>query len=587
MRTNLADHLRSLPDAVLGALLQRRPDLVVPVPADVSALAVRAQSRVSVARALDGLDEFTLQILDAARLTRGPQDGVTSVDAVLAMAAGGAHGGEAQAVRAALRRLRDLLLLYGPDTALHVVGSVDEVCSPYPAGLGRPAPDLSPTAAALCADPAGLRRALLSAPPPARAVLDRLAAGPPVGTTAAPTQTGEDAGDSPVRWLVARQLLVPVELPSNAVPGAPATAGDNSYDAVELPRELGLLLRRDSGPLGPLRPRPPEVNSPAREPSAVDSAGAGQAMETVRQVEAILDALGAEPPPMLRTGGLGVRELRRIARIAGVDDGVAALLVEIAYAAGLAGETELPAARGTDRPAARGPAAVTQVLLPTLAYDAWQASPVAARWHELARAWLAMARQPGLVGQRDGRDRVVTALSAEVERAAAPTARRAVLTPLADLPPGAAPTADELLRLLAWHRPRRVKSREAVYREALDEAARLGVTGLGALTSYGRLLLAPGADEATDDPLGLRPDADEPPTPSQVTRVLDALLPAPVDHMLVQADLTIVVPGPPEPALAAELDLVAEHESAGGAGVYRVTADSIRRAMDAGYAAED
>ena len=33
--------------------------------------------------------------------------------------------------------------------------------------------------------------------------------------------------------------------------------------------------------------------------------------------------------------------------------------------------------------------------------------------------------------------------------------------------------------------------------------------------------------------------------------------------MLVQADLTVVVPGPPEPALAAELELVAEQESAG------------------------
>ena len=46
---------------------------------------------------------------------------------------------------------------------------------------------------------------------------------------------------------------------------------------------------------------------------------------------------------------------------------------------------------------------------------------------------------------------------------------------------------------------------------------------------------------------------------SDPVRALDALLPAPVDHVLVQADLTVVVPGPPEPALAAELELVAEH----------------------------
>jgi hypothetical protein len=57
-----------------------------------------------------------------------------------------------------------------------------------------------------------------------------------------------------------------------------------------------------------------------------------------------------------------------------------------------------------------------------------------------------------------------------------------------------------------------------------------------------------------------------------------------VDHVLVQADLTVVVPGPPEPDLAGELALAAEPESAN---VYRVTADSVRRALDTGYTAAD
>nr|BFE77112.1 hypothetical protein GCM10020092_104130 [Actinoplanes digitatis] len=74
---------------------------------------------------------------------------------------------------------------------------------------------------------------------------------------------------------------------------------------------------------------------------------------------------------------------------------------------------------------------------------------------------------------------------------------------------------------------------------------------------------------------------------SEAVRALDALLPAPVDHVLVQADLSVVVPGPPEPELAAELDVVAEPESAGGASVHRVTAASVRRALDVGYSAGD
>ena len=80
MATNFVDQLRALSDEALGALIVLRPDLVVPVPSDVSALAVRAQARGSVARCLDTLDEFTLQILDAARLSRSSTNALTSVE---------------------------------------------------------------------------------------------------------------------------------------------------------------------------------------------------------------------------------------------------------------------------------------------------------------------------------------------------------------------------------------------------------------------------------------------------------------------------------------------------------------------------
>ncbi|MGN9774617.1 helicase-associated domain-containing protein [Micromonospora sp. H33] len=585
MTTSLADHLRALPDESLAALLQQRPDLVVPVPADISALAIRAQSRVSVARALDGLDQFTLQILDAARLTRDPSDGTTSIDAMLAMATAGATPPAPATVRAAVERLRSLLLLYGPDDRLQLVGGIDEI-SPYPAGLGRPAAELDLRTAALCADPAKLRRTLLAAPPSARAILDRLAAGPPVGTVPPgalqappvgaeddlpPDQTNGGAPTgSPVRWLVDHRLLVPV-----------TTGRSGGAGTVELPREIGLLLRRDTGPLGPLRTSPPPVSAAPREPKAVDSAGAGQTMEVVRQAESLLEQLAAEPAPVLRSGGLGVRDLRRLARAVGLDESTAALLLETSYAAGLTGELELPGAVTTRHGA-------DQQVVPSAGYEVWRAGSLAQRWEQLARAWLTMTRQPGLVGQRDDRDRPITVLSPEAERAGAPAVRRAVLQVLADLEPATAPTSEEVLELLDWRAPRRSRGREAAHREVLAEAATLGVTGLGALTSYGRLLLADvtSSDErGTDDPLGLRADTEG--EPSTAVRALDALLPAPVDHFLVQADLTVVVPGPPDPALAAELDVVAEHESAGGASVHRVTPASVRRALDAGYSADD
>jgi hypothetical protein len=585
MASTFTDLLRSLPDERLAALIRLRPDLIVPVPRDLAALAVRAQSRLSVARALDQLDRFQLEILDGLRLTRDP-GGVSSLDQVLAVAAAAPAGADAGSVRAAVRRLRDCLLAYGPDESLRVVGAVDEVCGPHPAGLGRPAVELDPGSAEVVCDPARLRRTLLSAPAPARAVLERLAAGPPVGTLTrglagdeqvdvggyGPEPVPEDprGTGSPVGWLVSRGLLV-------------AT----SETSVELPREVGQLLRRDTGPLGTLHPAPP-VPAAATDAAKVDAAGAGQALEAVRRTGALLEAAAAEPVPLLRSGGLGIRDLRRLARLAGVDEPAAALLTEVAYAAGLLGAAERREGRQSDPAGGNGTAGGNGDLRPAAGYDAWSGTPIAARWHALATAWLAMNRQPGLVGQRDSKDRLIGPLSPEVERAGAPATRRSVLGVLARLPAGTTPTGEEAAALVAWHAPRRAAGREDDTRQALEEAAALGVTGLGGLTSYGAALLAElGAPaESPDDPLGIHA-GDTPAGLRPAAVKLDAVLPAPVDQAVVQADLTVVVPGPPEPTLAAELDLVAERESGGGASVHRVTRDSLRRAYDAGYTAED
>jgi hypothetical protein len=221
---------------------------------------------------------------------------------------------------------------------------------------------------------------------------------------------------------------------------------------------------------------------------------------------------------------------------------------------------------------------------------------------------MVMNRQPALVGSRTtarsaaasaraGADRVVNVLAPEVERTGAARLRGAVLGVLADTPPGATPGVDQVLEVLHWRSPRRSPWRPSSddpavadpVRWILLEAAQFGLTGLGGLTGYGRLaveeVFAAAARDPDDDPLGLaHPDAV---AGSRAVAALDKLLPPPVDHMLVQADLTVVVPGPPEPELAAELEMVADHESAGAASVYRITPDSVRRALDSGYSAAD
>ncbi|HEY0485944.1 MAG TPA: helicase-associated domain-containing protein [Mycobacteriales bacterium] len=536
----LADHLRSLDDGALVALLRARPDLAAPVPADLSVLATRAQVRLSVARALEGLDLFTLEVLDAVRIA-------PSVAEVVAMAGEGA--------RPALDRLRELVLVWGEDDALHVVSPVTEAAGPYPAGLGRPVGELlagagsaelvpvletlnlpsarQPEAAALLTealtDRVRLRALVDRAPPEARAVLDRLAAGPPVGAVKDARRPRTDA-DSPVRWLLVHGLL--------------AATGD---ETVELPREVGLLLR-GTDPLGPVHPCPPGSAGRVLAMSDVDGAGGGQVLEVVRLVETLLGAVAADPPVVLRSGGLGVREVRRLARTAAVAEPLAGLLLEVASAAGLLGQS----------------GEIDPEWLPTPAYDVWRTDDTAGRWAVLASGWLRATRLPGLVGQRDERDRLFGVLAPELERTGAPATRRAALAAVGDLPPGTAPSADDVVARVDWAHPRR-RGRGDAIRWALEEAATLGVTGRGALTSYGRLLLADGA--AAD-------------------RLRD-ILPPPLGHVLVQPDLTVVAPGPLESALATEMALVADVESSGAATVYRVTPSSVRRALDAGRTAEE
>jgi len=68
----LAEDLRARGDDGLAALLRVRPDLVNPVPGDLTQLATRAGTRASVLRALERLDRFTLQTTQALAVAPDP-----------------------------------------------------------------------------------------------------------------------------------------------------------------------------------------------------------------------------------------------------------------------------------------------------------------------------------------------------------------------------------------------------------------------------------------------------------------------------------------------------------------------------------
>jgi hypothetical protein len=524
MSTPLVDWLRAQDDDTLADLLGLRPDLAVPPPADLTVLATRAGIRASVHRACDDLDTVALHVLDAL-VVAGADTAPVALDEVRRLLGPDVPSGVLDGALAALRARALVWDAVDPDTSgaqwagIALVPAVRDVVSRFPGGLGRPAAGVAASSA--------LPELIAAVDPDERRVLETLAGGPPVGRS-------RGGVDSPVSRLLARGLLVRVD-----------------PETVELPRQVGLALRGDR-PLGPLVLEPPGLATVDRGVGTVDGTAAGAALRALRQTEQLVAFWAATPPPVLRSGGLGVRELRRVAREVDADETTAALLVEIAVAADLVGCSD----------------GVAPEWVPTTTADVWGAGGPEHKWAALARAWLGLLRVPGLVGTRDDAGRPVAALSDGPRRPTASRDRRRVLAGLAELAPGTAVgSATALADLLAWRAPRRGgRLRDEVVRWTLSEATVLGVVALDALSTPGRTLL-------TD--------------PAKAAAALRAALPEPVGHVLLQADLTAVAPGPLEAELERELDLVGEVESAGGATVYRFTEATVRRALDAGRTAAE
>ncbi|MGY0060682.1 helicase-associated domain-containing protein [Streptomyces sp. LZ34] len=701
----LAEELRTRPDDALATLLRARPDLLSPVPNDLTQLATRAGTRASVVRAVERLDRFALQTAEALAVAPDP----CSYETLSALMAGdtpepleATHDATHETPQPAttttppekppratreqilaelpraVATLRAQALAWGGDDRLRLVRTAHELLAPSPTapsptGLGPTvqeatagmspgrlqeilaAAGLPPThdpvtavaaLTALFGDRPRMAALLAEAPAAATTVLAKLTWGPPYGEASVASPS------PPVEWLLARGLLLPSG-PRNVV----------------LPREVALHLRGGRAHRAP-EPLPPPLPPATRhDPQAVDATAAGQAFTALSTVEELLGQWGTAGPSVLRAGGLSVRDLKRTAAALDVPEPVAAFWIELAYAAGLlASDSE------TD-----------ERYAPTPAYDDWLGLPAEERWARLAAAWLTATRTPGLVGARDAKGRTLAALGPELDRSPAPEVRRRALELLGALPPGAPPAAEALLARLRWERPAHrgapaddLRSRLAQWTSA--EAELLGVTGRGALSTHGRALLGPlpptvpspagpSADEAggeaggakrrgpggrggdgrgTPEPGGRArsrgvggqgtasqtaegetvagpegraadPSAAEPggratgrtaagpgsrahaPSPpgrplsgaeaaaaaAAAARLLAPLLPQPLDHVLLQADLTAVAPGPLERPLAAMLGVLADVESKGGATVYRFTPTSVRRALDAGRAASD
>lgn len=515
--------LAELPDDRLIHLLELRPDLAQPAPGSIAALAARAVARQSVKAATDELDFLRLAVIDALLVLQADATGVPVTKLVALIG----DRAPRDAVLGALEDLRERALVWG-DTAVRVPAEASSALPWYPGQViledaDRPASEIA--------------AAVEELDEPQRELLERLLVGSPMGRTrdAAPGTPP----DRPVPRLLAAGLLRQIDA-----------------DTVILPRRVGQVLRgEDPGPTHLVPPDPVVSGTTAKD---VDAAAAGAVIDLMRETEVVLETLSAAPVPELRSGGLGVREAKRLSKLTGVDEQRLGFVLEVAAAAGLIA-SGIPDPEPPDSP---GPC-----WTPTVAADRFLESSTTARWYLLASTWLDLPSRPSLIGSRGPDGKPYAALSDSLYSTAAPLDRRLLLNLLSDLPAGAGTDAEHASRALIWRRPRwAARLQPEPVAHLLDEAHALGLVGRGALSAAALALLRDGEEAAVD--------------------TMAKILPAPIDYFLVQADLTVVVPGPLERDLAGQLAVVADVESAGAAMVYRVSEASIRHALDTGRTAD-
>jgi len=285
---SFSDYLRSVDDAALLELFTARPDLVTPVPPDIASLAVRACSAPSLARAIDSLNQWQFQVLEAAASLNEP----FLEKSVIALTEKEAKG--------ALEHLVTVGLVYPSDDGMRLPTQLRDVIGTEPAGLG----------------PASMAKLKLSelddAPADAKKVLERLVWGPPRGSV------GDIKNPGPgVNWLLEKKFLVPLD-----------------QRTVILPREVAIALR--GGKIHKERfIKQPSLSGAKRIEQQINLAAIANVSTALRWVEELLNFWADEPADALRAGGLGVRDLKIISTHLGVDESCTAFVAELAYLASL------------------------------------------------------------------------------------------------------------------------------------------------------------------------------------------------------------------------------------------------------------
>jgi Helicase conserved C-terminal domain len=542
---SLARWLGSLGVGELARVLDHRPEVcTAPVPRSLRELAERLQWPLGADAALQSLPLPATQLVEILLDTAPP-----TAEAVAERV-----GCSPDELAEALLPLAERALVWPDGEQWRVCSALQDAIA-WPLGLGDPVAELTAgwrmdelrlLAESLGLDPTGQRSAVRAALAGWYADADRIRAVAATADKAARALLDELTWNGP-------EATVPgFALSAERIPGAVGWAIRhgllmvNSYQGAHLPREVALALR------GPdWRPSldltPPSVPLRPVDPAAVAREAAVAAAAALDGLAAILADCGGTPLALLKSGGVGVREVKRLARAAAVPAPDAPLWLELAVAAGLLVVTD-------------------EGAMPSAGYDDWYAAEPAARLVTVLRAWWSLGAQPTW----EKRTPAPGVLVRDGSAALLVRARRALLTLACEGPDNAAVVdLDALRTALTWRLPVVMFGLQPLEEQVAAlwrEVGRLGLVAHDAATALGRALVA-------DDVDALLTAARE-------------LLPPTTTTAIFQADLTAVVAGTPAAPLADLLDAAADREARGAASTWRFTADSVRRALDTGLDGE-
>src|SRR5699024_3814655 len=147
-----------------------------------------------------------------------------------------------------------------------------------------------------------VRSVRAQAPEAARRMLDALTWGPPVGTVAGEVPPG-------ARWLLDNHVLVRTSATELTLPREVAVAARGARLAREVPEW------------------PPVDEAPIRAAQTVAAEAARAAETLLDRIEMLVQTWSHSPPAVLRSGGVGVREVHRLAAQWQVTTAQAGLLI--------------------------------------------------------------------------------------------------------------------------------------------------------------------------------------------------------------------------------------------------------------------